>query len=666
MQKQSQTLHAFVGLLAIGLSQVAAPGQFFPNDFGQTVNAFQDDFSSSVRDPHWVAAPRHHDAYTQTDGVLRVNVTSGNPNHLVYAVPGYHPTQQEVLARIRINRFDGGYFSRAGIGLGVSPDTSQGINLLFVDFEPGNAFAFGILGRQFKLLDDVRAWGPPGLAIQWATNTWYWLRLRQTEKSPGAPTTRGKVWRADGSEPEPADWSLTWDRDVRTGYAGILGGSGSLADFDVDYFLLKAEGLPQIKVGPGLLLLKEPENLTVGPGQFASLTLATAGFASPTYQWQKAAPGTVNFSDIDGATGTNYTSATLAAADSGVQYRCVVSFAGTRVASRAATLVVDAAPPVLVAAKTIGNPQQVTVVFSEPISTSLDSKNFAIDAGVAITGVKPGAKPNIVELTTTPISGDKTYSLTVNGIQDRVGNEILPDSRLALDLSVEVPLDYGETVEGFQDDFGGAERNAAWTAVPTDSDGYQQANGVMKATAKKGAMSHLLHKTAGYDPVEQEVLARVRVTAFSGHPSARAGIGVGLNPDTGEGINLSFRDGDQARIFGRQIGLVDDHLAWGPPVLDMAWENQTWFWLRLRQTANGSAGGPHIRCKFWPADGTVPEPTDWQFNWDQVNRSGYAGILGPSPSAPSEFEVDYILIKAKGLPRIKVAPGAFTLVPSRP
>jgi hypothetical protein len=138
-----------------------------------------------------------------------------------------------------------------------------------------------------------------------------------------------------------------------------------------------------------------------------------------------------------------------------------------------------------------------------------------------------------------------------------------------------------------------------------------------------------------------------------------------VDPETGEGINLTFRDGDQAGVFGRQIGLVDDRLGWGPPVLDLPWQEQTWYWLRLRQTRNRGDGPAAVCCKFWLADGTAPEPAQWQFSWKQTARAGLAGIAGPSAAAASQFEVGYILVKAAGLPKITVASRAFTLVPPR-
>src|SRR5207249_4745195 len=122
-----------------------------------------DDFTGATRDPFWVPRGPGGDLYKQEDGLLRVTVRTGDPNHLLYEAPGYNDTVQEVLARIRITAFATaiGDASRAGIGVAVQTtpagELSRGINLHF-----RNSDQDGVTGKQFKLLDDARAWGPKG------------------------------------------------------------------------------------------------------------------------------------------------------------------------------------------------------------------------------------------------------------------------------------------------------------------------------------------------------------------------------------------------------------------------------------------------------------------------------------------------------------------------
>ena len=221
-----------------------------PAELGQTVNGFQDDFTGATRNPNWVVRGPGGDGYEQADGLLRVSVRTGDPNHLLYEASGYSTNVQEVLARMRVVAFgvnaDG---PRGGLGVGVATNNSQGINLHFRNSTQDN-----VAGRQWKLLDDARAWGPAGLKSDWQTNVWYWLRLRQ-EKDAGGGTNDvfAKVWAADGATPEPAAWQMTWNyiptRSERGGFAGITGSSiDGIGSFEVDYVLIKADGLPSIKV----------------------------------------------------------------------------------------------------------------------------------------------------------------------------------------------------------------------------------------------------------------------------------------------------------------------------------------------------------------------------------------------------------------------------------
>jgi len=236
-----------VRIHAGGLPPSGPVGQ--PTELGQTITGFQDDFTGPTRDPNWKVRGPGGDYYQQANGLLRVSTRSGDPNHLLYEAPGYHTNIQEVLARVRITAFGVNDAARAGLGVGVATNNSQGINLHFRNFLQDN-----VAGRQFKLLDDARAWGPAGLKTDWETNQWYWLRLRQDPNAAGGTDdVFGKAWLADGKVAEPTDWAMKWNyiptRTVRNGFAGITACSiDGIGTFEVDYILIKAEGLPSIQV----------------------------------------------------------------------------------------------------------------------------------------------------------------------------------------------------------------------------------------------------------------------------------------------------------------------------------------------------------------------------------------------------------------------------------
>jgi hypothetical protein len=647
-------------------------GKFTPEDIGQTVNGFQDDFTAAARNPDWVPVPADKDNYEQIDGLLRVTVVGDNPGldtHLLYQAAGYSNATHEVLARIRVTAFGPGDAARCGISVAVDENSSQGINLHFRDQTQD-----GLVGRQFKLLDDRRAWGPRGLDLKWEDNTWYWLRLRQT----GSGTEPGnnisaKVWPGDGSVPEPGDWQMNWRRTGRVGFAGIVGSSiGGLSEFEVDYILIKAQGLPSIKAGlkafadPLFLNIKQaPENVSADVGQTATFNVEAVGSLPITYQWQKASAGSTNFVDIPGATTKSYTTPALTRTDHGAMFRCVVSVAGATLASKEAVLTVDVTPPSLVAAMGSVNRvlDGVTLIFSEPVTaiTATNLANYTV-SGASISSVALAADGASVMLKTGPLAASASYIVTANGIQDLVGNRILANSQIAVSLVPKLPSDFGQSVSGFQDDFISAARDPNWTPVPPEKDMYEQIDGLLRVTVlgdSPGLDTHLLYQAPGYDAEAQEVLARIRITAFGAGDAPRCGISVAADAESSQGINLHFRDQDQDGVLGRQFKFLDDRRAWGPPGLDINWVNGSWYWLRLRQTSSDTAAGPNIQAKVWSADGTVSEPADWQMTWSRAGRLGFAGIVGSSIGGLSEFEVDYILIKAAGLPNIKITSSAF-------
>ena len=253
----------------------------------------------------------------------------------------------------------------------------------------------------------------------------------------------------------------------------------------------------------------------------------------------------------------------------------------------------------------------------------------------------------------------------------------IPD--LSDNLPPIVPYENGQTVNGFQDDFTGATRNASWVAFGPGGDLYQQFDGLLHVSAHAGDPNHLLFTRPGYSNDVQEVLARIRVTAFGSDPIIgsdfpRGGISVGVQTDPenlSRGLNLLFRDSTQDAIPGRQFKFLDDLRAWGPAGLRTnvpghstpGWTNNVWYWTRLRLDPKAD-GVNDLFGKVWVADGVTREPSDWQLKWPDslaVNnipkplRKGFAGIAASSGDGLAHLEVDYVLIKAAGLPQIAVS-----------
>ena len=83
----------------------------------------------------------------------------------------------------------------------------------------------------------------------------------------------------------------------------------------------------------------QPANATVTAGASATFSVAAAGTAPLSYQWQRS--GTA----IPGATAASYTTAAAVTADSGATFSVVVSNAAGNITSRAAQLTVNAVAP---------------------------------------------------------------------------------------------------------------------------------------------------------------------------------------------------------------------------------------------------------------------------------------------------------------------------------
>lgn len=252
----AHVLEAWLGtVLGIGLGWLSCLGvsaqSVLPLDVGTTVNGFQDNFSGSALGANWVTWGAS--VYSVSGGLLHITPATGDPCHLLCELPGYSNTVQEVLARIRVTSFGSGDLCRGGVAVGVSPATGLGINYLF-----RGGGSEGQSGNHLAMLADHVAWGP-GQPFAWQTNLWYWLRLRQEPNAAsqgGVNDVFAKAWLADGNTAEPANWQLTWDytpatsSSPMTGFSGLTASSGGLAQFDVDYILIKAAGLPAIQVSP--------------------------------------------------------------------------------------------------------------------------------------------------------------------------------------------------------------------------------------------------------------------------------------------------------------------------------------------------------------------------------------------------------------------------------
>lgn len=425
--------------LAAGLALIPflLSAQSVPTEVGTTVAGFQDDFDGAALNPAWTV--RGQSAYALGGGILRVTSASGDPNHLLYELGGYSGSVQEVLARIRVTGFGSGDPPRAGLSAAVDPLSSQGINWLFRD-EPNAG------QRHMEFLDDARQWGPE-FTFGWQNNTWYWLRLRHEPNAAsqgGANDVFAKVWLADGVQAEPGAWQMVWDytptRTARTGYAGIAAGSlGGVAEFEVDYILIKSAGLPSIFVAPSsfvripVTITNQPQSRDVVEGAPVTFTFGVLGQPVPAFQWYR---GDV---PIAGATNADYTLAAVQLTDAGVFHATaqnVVSNLTYRVTSSDVVLTVapDDVPPALVQAQALSL-TQVQLQFSERMAAAAatNRNHYAISNAsgpIAITEARLDPSQSNVVLGVGLMVEGATYTLVANGLTDASSgaNPLAPDT----------------------------------------------------------------------------------------------------------------------------------------------------------------------------------------------------------------------------------------------
>ncbi len=103
-------------------------------------------------------------------------------------------------------------------------------------------------------------------------------------------------------------------------------------------------------IGATITITQQPSSLTATQGQIATFVVRATGTnvnnsAPLAYQWQKLIGGT--FTDIAGATSSNYLTAALSGADSGSQYRALVFIPGASATSAVATVTIGGAAPTL-------------------------------------------------------------------------------------------------------------------------------------------------------------------------------------------------------------------------------------------------------------------------------------------------------------------------------
>jgi uncharacterized protein YjdB len=157
-------------------------------------------------------------------------------------------------------------------------------------------------------------------------------------------------------------------------------------------------------------ILVQPANATVTAGQPATFSVSATGASPLNYQWQK------NGANINGATGSSYTTPATTSADNGAKFNVVVSNAAGSVTSSPATLTVSSSAALQSIAVSPASPsiaaggtQQFTATgtysdnSTKNITTSVTwkSSNAAFATIGATTGLATGVAAGTTQITAT-------------------------------------------------------------------------------------------------------------------------------------------------------------------------------------------------------------------------------------------------------------------------
>ena len=227
------------------------------------VNGFQDDFDGTELSPDWLLydgglddPPAELFAKSGT-GTLLMNPSNGDPNKLLYnpATP-YSDVIQEVVALIRL-------VIDPDLDTDGSAAASTSRQILVTDRNQP-PFPRAKPERERQSFQPPRRPTRVGAGYRSEHRRRYlggrrykWLRLQQARTPPEHREFRESLGRRD--RPEPVNFDLSWSNRARAGLAGLTTNSiGGQAVLEVDYVLIKAEGLPPTTVAvpePGSALL---------------------------------------------------------------------------------------------------------------------------------------------------------------------------------------------------------------------------------------------------------------------------------------------------------------------------------------------------------------------------------------------------------------------------
>jgi len=184
------------------------------------------------------------------------------------------------------------------------------------------------------------------------------------------------------------------------------------------------------------IITAQPQNITVFEGGSASFTVQLSRLLGVTFQWTK------NGAPIAAGTNQTISLSPVPLSDNGALFQCFLtnSYGGTNTIAAKLTVNADVTKPSLTAVGNLGDPNIVTLIFSEPVepASATFAGNYGINNGVLVNSARMGRDARTVMLATTTLAPATTYTVTVNGVRDMATNPntILPNSQLTFNIDV--------------------------------------------------------------------------------------------------------------------------------------------------------------------------------------------------------------------------------------